>query len=356
MQALPAVQISPQNQDTSAQTSSAPSNGSDFKSMLQSSASKNSETNNGSKTDNSGDNPSSQDKSPQDKTAKQPVLPAAMLLEGKGLEKKAAKTEQKPDAKKDAKTDPSALPAPLVAANMPLQQNAKPASKSTSSDASAKAISPDGALQKAGLSAQGKEASKPADIARTGNNLPPKETKLPFSQTMAEKQSQPETKKTSDNQISLQPTTVSADAKSVPKLTVNAPVSSPQWGNEVGQKVAWMSSSGNHVAELHLNPPNLGPVEIKLTVHNDQASIQFVAQHHETRAALESALPRLKEMMMDSGIALGNASVDSGSSQQQSGFAQQDQSRQHQSMFSVTESAVRMSRSLVNVGNIDTFA
>lgn len=355
MQALPIVQSAPQNQDVSAQTSSAPSSGSDFKSMLQSSASKSSETNNGSKTDKSGDNQST-DKSLQDKTAQQPGLPAALMLDGKGIEKKSVKPEQKSDAKKDAKTDPSVLAAPLVAANMPLQQNAKTEVKPASSDASAKAISPDGALKKTALSAQGNEAAKTADIAQTGNNLPPKETKDSFSRTMSEKQVLPETKKTSDNPISLQPTTVSSDAKSIPKLTVNAPVSSPQWANEVGQKVAWMSSSGNHVAELHLNPPNLGPVEVKLTVHNDQATIQFVAQHHETRAALESALPRLKEMMMDSGIALGNASVDSGSSQQQSGFAQQDQSRQHQSAFSVTESAIRMSRSLANLGNIDTFA
>jgi len=164
------------------------------------------------------------------------------------------------------------------------------------------------------------------------------------------------TKKTSETPTTTQPAAIAqqGEAKAIPKLTVATPVASPNWGNELGQKVAWMTSSGNHVAELHLNPPNLGPMEVKLTVHNDQATIQFVSQHQEVRTALESALPKLREMMMDSGISLGNASVDSGSSQQ-SGFGQQERSeRSGGSFLSATgHIPVRISRS---IGKVDTFA
>lgn len=97
----------------------------------------------------------------------------------------------------------------------------------------------------------------------------------------------------------------------------------PDWGNALGQKVLWMVSSQQQVAELNLNPPDLGPLQVVLSISNDQASATFVSQHADVRQALEAALPRLREMMADSGINLGSATVSADSSQQQ-GFERQD--------------------------------
>ena len=73
-----------------------------------------------------------------------------------------------------------------------------------------------------------------------------------------------------------------------------------------------MVSQQQQVAELSLNPPDLGPLQIVLTVDNDQASAMFVSNNADVRQALEAALPRLKEMMADSGISLGNTTISSG--------------------------------------------
>lgn len=217
----------------------------------------------------------------------------------------------------------------------------------------------------AGLSSKSAKggADITANIASSGNTLPPMTLKASSSQTMLDKPVLPETKKISENQttqVVLQPAdTTLQPNQSVPKLTVDTPVANPSWGTEVGQKIAWMSASDHHVAELHLNPPNLGPMEVKLTIHNDQATIQFVSHHQEVRAALESALPRLREMMMDNGIALGNATVDSGSFQQ-SAFNQQERPRQQTTFMQGAQPsamssmpALRFSRT---VGKVDTFA
>jgi flagellar hook-length control protein FliK len=47
-------------------------------------------------------------------------------------------------------------------------------------------------------------------------------------------------------------------------------------------------------------------------VTGDQASVAFSASHEDVRHALESALPRLREMMGESGIELGSATVSTG--------------------------------------------
>lgn len=91
----------------------------------------------------------------------------------------------------------------------------------------------------------------------------------------------------------------------------------PGWDNALGQKILWMVSQQQQVAELSLNPPDLGPLQVVLSMNGDQASAMFVSQQADVRQALEAALPRLKEMMADSGINLSNTTVSSDSPQQQ---------------------------------------
>jgi flagellar hook-length control protein FliK len=106
-------------------------------------------------------------------------------------------------------------------------------------------------------------------------------------------------------------------------LEISAPVGSSSWGKELGDKVVWMSGQGNQVAELRLDPPHLGPLEVRLTMNNDQASAVVVSHHPAVREAIESAMPRLREMLADSGIMLGNTMVGAESfQQQQQAFAQ----------------------------------
>jgi flagellar hook-length control protein FliK len=109
----------------------------------------------------------------------------------------------------------------------------------------------------------------------------------------------------------------------LPAMPVAPRVGSAEWGSAVGEKMMWMANQSHQVAELHLNPPNLGPLEVRLTINNDQASALFVSHHSAVRDAIETALPRLREMLADNGITLGNTSVGSESfSQQQQAFEQ----------------------------------
>lgn len=104
----------------------------------------------------------------------------------------------------------------------------------------------------------------------------------------------------------------------VPGDRIPSRVGSQAWDNQVSQRIVYMVGK-EQAATLTLNPPDLGPVQIVLNVSNDQASVAFSAEQLEVRQALENALPRLREMMSESGIALNNATVDAGARQQQDG-------------------------------------
>jgi flagellar hook-length control protein FliK len=103
-----------------------------------------------------------------------------------------------------------------------------------------------------------------------------------------------------------------AQAAGVAGDHLTARVGTQAWDNQVGQKIVWMTGSGEQTASLTLNPPDLGPLQVVLSVTGDQASVAFSASQQEVRHALENALPRLREMMGESGIALGNATVSAG--------------------------------------------
>ncbi|KGM08215.1 hypothetical protein LP43_0638 [Methylophaga thiooxydans] len=107
-------------------------------------------------------------------------------------------------------------------------------------------------------------------------------------------------------------TAISAQGVSLP---VQPTLQNPAWSQVMNSRVVWMAKEGVHQAELRMTPANLGPVEVRLQVQNDQASVTFLAQHSATRDALEQALPRLRESFAEAGIELGHTEV--GEQQQQ---------------------------------------
>ena len=153
-----------------------------------------------------------------------------------------------------------------------------------------------------------------------------------------------------------------AAAAAVPGDKLTGRVGTPAWDQQLGQKVVWMAAGGDQSATLTLNPPDLGPLQVVLTVTNDQADAAFMSAQPEVRQALEAALPRLREMMSEAGIAFGNATVTAGSPEQQgSGERQANGGRGGngggQSGGGSGEIAITQgSRSRPALGEVDTFA
>ena len=144
------------------------------------------------------------------------------------------------------------------------------------------------------------------------------------------------------------------------QVTINTPVSHDKWGDEFNQKITWLSTQKEQTAELHLNPPQLGPMDVVLKVSGDQATALFTSPHAAVREAVEQALPKLREMMAESGIMLGNATVSD-----QAPRSRQDENKSSGSRGAISgisenkksiTSSVRVSPIARHNGIVDTFA
>nr|WP_199066089.1 flagellar hook-length control protein FliK [Chromobacterium sp. ASV5] len=116
-----------------------------------------------------------------------------------------------------------------------------------------------------------------------------------------------------------------------PVLTVQQPITDPNWSKALSQQVLTMVSMKVDKAEIQVNPPQMGPIEITLKMNGtDQAQVLFSAAVPATREALENNMHRLTSMLASSGIQLTDAQVSSGQSgQQQQQQAQQQRSQHH---------------------------
>lgn len=87
------------------------------------------------------------------------------------------------------------------------------------------------------------------------------------------------------------------------------PVGHNGWGQAFSNQVVWAVNQGMPGAELHLSPPELGPMSVRISLDQDQASLAFTSPHAAVREAIEAALPRLRDMLGSQGISLADVNV-----------------------------------------------
>lgn len=112
-------------------------------------------------------------------------------------------------------------------------------------------------------------------------------------------------------------------AETVPLLrgyttSVELPVGHAQWGDQVVGKLTWLTARNLSEAEIHLTPPDMGPLEVKVRVQHDQASITVHAANPVVRDQLELHSHRLRDMLEQQGLSLQQFDV-SGQSGNQAG-------------------------------------
>ena len=100
-----------------------------------------------------------------------------------------------------------------------------------------------------------------------------------------------------------------ADVATAAARTVQTNVGAHGWSEELGTRLTLMAERGQHTASLRLSPEHLGPLEIRIAIRDDQASVWFGAAHADTRAAIEHALPRSRELFAAQGMTLTDAGV-----------------------------------------------
>ena len=129
------------------------------------------------------------------------------------------------------------------------------------------------------------------------------------------------------------------------------------WETNLGSRLQMMVGQNVQTAEIRLDPPELGALDIKIKITNDVASVNITSAHAQVREALEAAVPKLREMFAESGVSLGDVNV------RQESFAQQQNSNEgdgsdlsHTRESDFGEEPVSVTRKIVSDSLLDIYA
>jgi flagellar hook-length control protein FliK len=117
-----------------------------------------------------------------------------------------------------------------------------------------------------------------------------------------------------------------APDSAAPMAHLPAPIHTPAFAPALATQVRWWAQDGVQQAQLTLNPPEMGPVAVKIVLQDQrEARIDFVADVAATRSALEAALPVLAAALDESGLKLTGGGVHDGAAQRQALWQQAQQ-------------------------------
>ncbi|RZL03304.1 MAG: flagellar hook-length control protein FliK [Rubrivivax sp.] len=115
--------------------------------------------------------------------------------------------------------------------------------------------------------------------------------------------------------------TAEASATAQTSASLAPQVNSPEFPQALADRVGmWVNAAGEDgtmSAELHLNPAEMGPISVKISLDGQSAHVDFAAANLETRRAIEASLPMLSASLDEAGFSLGGSGVSDQTPQQQ---------------------------------------
>lgn len=90
---------------------------------------------------------------------------------------------------------------------------------------------------------------------------------------------------------------------------VQATVGSKEFAPALGAQMSVLVRDGIEHAQLKLNPAELGPIEVRISIDGGQAQVDFSAAQALTRQALQDAVPALATALREQGLTLTGGGV-----------------------------------------------
>jgi len=91
--------------------------------------------------------------------------------------------------------------------------------------------------------------------------------------------------------------------------TLTSSVGDPGWDSEFLGRINMLVKGGIQEAKIQLSPPEMGRLEIKVSMEGDSTKIMFAVDNVAARDAIEQAMPRLREMLEQGGLQLSHSEV-----------------------------------------------
>lgn len=114
---------------------------------------------------------------------------------------------------------------------------------------------------------------------------------------------------------------VDASAASPTHLKVDASIDSAEFPQGLAERVTFMVDNNLNGARLQVNPRELGPIELTIAVQGDHAQVWMSTHSAVTRDALESSLPKLRDMLGAQGFGQVSVDISQRSFQDRSGYS-----------------------------------
>jgi flagellar hook-length control protein FliK len=101
----------------------------------------------------------------------------------------------------------------------------------------------------------------------------------------------------------------STNLATMPQLSIGERFGQPAWAQGMSKQITWMASQNINSAEIRLNPAHLGPIEVRIDIRDEAINVALSSRHAVVREAMETALPRLREMFDNNGMSLADADI-----------------------------------------------
>ncbi|MBP8548726.1 flagellar hook-length control protein FliK [Vibrio cholerae] len=117
-----------------------------------------------------------------------------------------------------------------------------------------------------------------------------------------------------------------AESQLVQTNATPVPLNKEMAADQLAERVQMMLSKNLKNIDIRLDPPELGRMHIRMNMQGDGATVHFTVANQHAREALEQTMPRLREMLAQQGVQLGDTSVQQQSAGQQQRYTGQEQS------------------------------
>lgn len=107
----------------------------------------------------------------------------------------------------------------------------------------------------------------------------------------------------------LQPQAPQSQPRSPLPVPLQHAPQDPAFPGELANRLQVFARNGMHEATLQLHPAELGRLQVSISTEGDQARVMFVADNAAAREAIEQSLPRLRELLAQSGLQLAHSDV-----------------------------------------------
>ncbi|SFC23546.1 flagellar hook-length control protein FliK [Pseudoalteromonas denitrificans] len=125
----------------------------------------------------------------------------------------------------------------------------------------------------------------------------------------------------------------------------------------LNERVTFLLSQHKPEADIRLDPPELGSMIIRVRTDAEQAQINFTVQNQQAKELLEQSMPKLREMLAEQGIDLGESDIQQQSQDQgddsdsnQRGNAQNDNASEQEEVLATVKVAGN------KLGGVDFYA